>query len=264
MSVAGTAVGTAPPSAGGGRVRVALGTAAVLAGVAALVVAPFVPWLSLLHAQQTVNGVGGDPSYLAAAALGVGALWTAFLLGGRPRALRALAAVAALVILYWALFEIEHIVHMVIDDPMASVMGWPTMGPGPLLTATGGVVLLGATLSVPPGAGRVARNDWARIALGAALLAGGAVHLQQAPEHLTSGVLGAGTQLALGAAVLVRGGRLLYAAIVLDCAALAGASVHATARGEPATLSVAVAAAAAVAAVILAAVLSLQRRPADR
>jgi hypothetical protein len=257
VSVAGTALGTAPPPSSRGA-RVVLGTCAVAAGVAAVAAAPFLPWLSLLHKQQTVNGVGGDGSYLAAAALGVGALWAGYLLDGRPRALRAVAAVAGLAIVYWALFEIEHIVHMVIDDPMASVMGWPIMGPGPLLSAAGAVVLLGATLTVPPGAARVGRWGWLRVLLGGALLAAGAVHLQQTPEHLTSGVLGATTQLALGAAVLVRGGRPLYAAIAAWSLPLAAISAYGVARGEAATLSVFVATAASLVAVALAAALALR------
>jgi hypothetical protein len=220
--------------------RLAIGSAGVAVGAGAVVAAAVVPWVTLLHGQQTVNGVGGDGAYLAAAAVGAGALWAAYLLRGRPRQLRALAATAGLVILYWALYDFEHIVHMVIDDPMASVMGWPLLGPGPLLAAGGGAVLLISTLTVPAGARAVRGNQWLRLLLAAALLATGAIHLQQTPEHLAiSPVLGAGfaaaaaSQLALGAAVMVRGHRILYAAIVADCAFLFAVYAYAVLHGLP-------------------------------
>src|SRR5437899_697921 len=118
------------------------------------------------------------------AANGAGALWTAYLLSGRPGPLRALAAGAAFLIVYWTVFDVERIVTTVTDDPLAGAMGAPLMGPGPLVAAVGGVVLLGATFSVPALAGGMRRTQWMRVLLAAALLAAGAVHLQQAPEHL--------------------------------------------------------------------------------
>ena len=233
-------VAAAPPVSPVSGARVEIGSAGVAAGVALVLVAAVVPWVTLLHGQQTVNGVGGDGAYLATAAVGAGGLWAAYLLRGRPRQLRALAATAGLVILYWALYDLEHIVHMVIDDPMASVMGWPLMGPGPLLAAGGGALVLVSTLLVPAGERGARWSQWVRLLLGAALLTTGAVHLQQTPEHLgISTVLGLGfaaaaaSQLALGAIVLVRGHRLLYAAIVADCAFFFAVYVYAVLHGLP-------------------------------
>ncbi|HSR22154.1 MAG TPA: hypothetical protein VLW53_01275, partial [Candidatus Eisenbacteria bacterium] len=221
--------------------------------------------------------------YLAAAALGAGALWAASVGRGRPRPLRALAALTGLLIAYWALYDTEHIVNVVTEDPMAAVMGWPIMGPGPLLAAAGGVVLLGSALSVPAGARGVRRDQWLRLLLAGALLATGAVHLQQVPGRLeVSAALGAGfaaaaaSQLALAAAVLLRGHRLLYAAIVADCALVLGlhawAALHGLplpgpapaadpglrlGAGEPVTLSGAVGGLAGAAAILLAAPLAV-------
>lgn len=233
-------VAAAPPVAPRSGARVAIGSAGVATGIALVLMAAVVPWVTLLHGQQTVNGVGGDGAYLAAAAIGAGGLWAAYLLRGRPRQLRALVATAGLVIVYWALYDFEHIVHMVIDDPMASVMGWPLMGPGPLLAAGGGALLLASTLTVPAGARGVRWSQWLRVLLGAALLTTGAVHLQQTPEHLgISTPLGLGfaaaaaSQLALGAVVIVRGHRLLYAAIVADCAFFFAVYVYAVLHGLP-------------------------------
>jgi hypothetical protein len=237
MSTVGVAAGAAPRAPGS---RVVIGSAAVSAGVALVLAGVALPWVTLHHGQQSVNGVLGDGAYLAAAAIGAAALWTAYLLSGRPGPLRALAAGAGFLIVYWTFFDIERIVTVVSDDPLAGVMGAPLMGPGPLVSAVGGIVLLGSTLGVPSLARGLRRAQWVRVLLAAALLATGAIHLQQAPEHLeVSTVLGLGflaaavSQLGLGAAVIVRGHRLLYAAIVADCALFFVLYAYAVLHGLP-------------------------------
>lgn len=256
MSVAGTAV-VAPAPRGGARL--AIGTVGVAAGAALVVVAAAMPWATLLHGRLTVYGVQGDGAYLCAAALGAGALWMAFLLRGRPRPLRTLAAVTALVVLYWAVFDIEHIVNMVIDDPLASVMGWPLMGPGPLVTALGGAVMLAGALTAPTRAARLGWDQRLGLLLGAALLVAGAVHLQQVPAHLeTSRLVGIGVaaaaaaQLGLGAGCLVvRRSRVLWVAAAVVSLLLLGVF------GVPASVTDAAGAAAASLAIGLAAALTL-------
>jgi len=237
MSTVGMAAGTTPPALGS---RVAIGSAAVATGVALVLIGVALPWVTLQHGQESVNGVLGDGAYLATAAIGAGALWTAYLLGGRPGPLRALAAATGFLVVYWTVFEIERIVSVVTDAPLAGTMGAPLMGPGPLVAAVGGIVLLGSTLTVPSLVRGLRRAEWVRVLLAAALLATGAVHLQQAPGHLAvSTVLGLGflaaavTQLGLGAAVLVRGHRWLYAAIVADCAIFFLLYVYAVVHGLP-------------------------------
>jgi hypothetical protein len=237
MSTVGMAVGTKPPALGS---RVVIGSAAFATGVALVLIGVALPWVTLQHGQQSVNGVPGDGAYLAAAAIGAGAMWTAYLLGGRPGPLRALAAGTGFLLVYWTIFDIERIVNVVTGDPLAGAMGAPLMGPGPLVAAAGGIVLLGSTLTVPSLARGLRRADWVRLLLAAALLATGAIHLQQAPGHLeVSTALGVGflvaavSQLGLGAAVLVRGHRLLYAAIVVDCAFFFLVYVYAVVHGLP-------------------------------
>jgi hypothetical protein len=230
MSVAGTAVAAPAPRGGA---RVAIGSAAVFAGAALVVAAVALPWATLLHGRLTVYGVQGDGAYLGAAALGVGALWAAYLRRGRPRPLRTVAAVAALVVLYWVLFDIQHMVQMVIDDPRASVMGWPLMRQGPLVAAGGAALLLAGTLLVPP---RTPGVDWEQrlgVALAAVLLAAGAVHLRQVPDLLDESRLralaaagAAAALLALGAAcAVVRRSRLLWGVAGAAAAAAALALV---------------------------------------
>jgi len=220
--------------------RVVLGTVVVAAGVAIVLIGVALPWLTMQHGQQSVNGVLGDGAYLATAAIGAGSLWTAYLMGGRPGPLRALAAGTAFLIVYWTIFDVERIVTVVTGDPLAGAMGAPLMGPGPLVAALGGIVLLGSTLSVPSVRAGLRRAQWIRVLLAAGLLATGAIHLQQAPEHLeVSAMLGLGflgaalSQLGLGAIVLVRGHRLLYVAIVADCALFFLLYVYAVVHGLP-------------------------------
>src|SRR5215831_3633907 len=162
MSTVGMAAGTAPPAPGA---RVVIGSAAVAAGVALVLIGVALPWVTLHHGQESVNGVLGDGAYLATAAIGAGALWAAFLLDGRPGALRALAAATAFLIVYWTLFDVERIVTTVTEDPLAGAMGAPLMGPGPLVAALGGLVLLAATFSVPALAGGLRRTQWMRVLL---------------------------------------------------------------------------------------------------
>ena len=279
MSTVGLAAGTTPPARGA---RVVVGSAAAATGVALVLIGVALPWVTLQHGRQSVNGVLGDGAYLATAAIGAAALWTAYLLGGRPGPLRALAAGTGFLVVYWTIFDIERIVTVVTDDPLAGVMGAPLMGAGPLVAAAGGIVLLGSTLTVPSLARGLQRAQWMRVVLGAALLARGAIHLQQAPDHMAvSTPLGLGflaaavSQIGLGAAVLVRGHRLLYAAIVADCAFFFlvyvyavvhglpfprhdGAGIHVGA-GEPITLSGVVSKVAEVVAILIALPLALRR-----
>jgi hypothetical protein len=237
MNTARMAAGAAPRTPGS---RVVVGSAAVAAGVALVLIGVALPWMTLRHGQQSVNGVLGDGAYLATAAIGAAALWTAYLLGGRPGPLRALAAGAGFLIVYWTIFDIERIVSVVSDDPLAGAMGAPLMGAGPLVTAVGGIVLVAGALSVPSLARGLAGAQWLRLALAAALLATGAIHLQQAPDHLdVSTLLGLGflvaavSQLGLGAAVLVRGHRWLSVAIVADCAFFFAVYVYSVVHGLP-------------------------------
>jgi hypothetical protein len=237
MDTVGMAAGTAPRAP---ESRLVIGSAAVALGAALVLIGVALPWLTLQHGRQSVNGVLGDGAYLAAAAIGAAALWTAYLLNGRPGPLRALAAGAGFLIVYWTVFDIERIVSVVTDDPLAGAMGAPLMGAGPLVAAAGGIVLVAGTLSVPSLTRGLSRAQWMRVLLAAALLATGAIHLQQTPDHLeVSAVLGLGflaaavSQLGLGAAVQVRGHRLLYAAIVADCAFFFLVYVYAVVHGLP-------------------------------
>lgn len=237
MSTVGMAAGRTPPALGS---RVVIGSAGVATGVALVLIGVALPWVTLEHGRQSVNGVLGDGAYLATAAIGAASLWTAYLLGGRPGPLRALAAGTGFLIAYWTIFDIERIVTVVTGDPLAGAMGAPLMGPGPLVAAAGGVVLVGSTLSVPSLARGLGRAEWVRVVLAGALLATGAIHLQQTPGHLeVATILGLGflaaavSQIGLGAAVLVRGHRVLYIAIVADCALFFLLYVYAVVHGLP-------------------------------
>ena len=91
------AAGTTGPAPGA---RVVIGSAAVATGVVLVLIGVALPWLTMQHGQQSVNGVVGDGAYLATAAIGAAALWTAYLMGGRPGPLRALAAGTAFLVVY--------------------------------------------------------------------------------------------------------------------------------------------------------------------
>jgi len=118
MSTVGLAAGPRAPES-----RVVIGSAGVALGVALVLIGVALPWMTLQHGQRSVNGVLGDGAYLATAAIGAAALWTAYLLNGRPGPLRALAAGAGFLIVYWTIFDIERIVSVVSDDdPINTVL----------------------------------------------------------------------------------------------------------------------------------------------
>jgi len=223
------------------RVRVATGTLGVAAGAATIVAGVALPWVTILHGQQPVNGVTGDGAYMATAAVGACGLWLAYLLGGRPGPMRALTAGAGFLVTYWAIFDTWRIFTYVAGVDASSPLGAPFAGPGTLVAGLGGVVLLVAALSLPAArAERLGRGDWLRLGLAAALLASGGIHLQQAPDHLgLSQLLGLGfvaaaaSQLGLAALVLAGGHRLLYLAVIADCAVLIVVYAYAVLHGLP-------------------------------
>src|SRR5215469_13942408 len=98
MSTVGMAAGTTPPALGS---RAVIGSAAVATGVGLVLIGVALPWMTMQHGQQSVNGVVGDGAYLATAAIGAAALWAAYLLSGRPGPLRALAAGTGFLVVYW-------------------------------------------------------------------------------------------------------------------------------------------------------------------
>lgn len=229
-----------PTSPRPGGLRIATGTIGVMAGAAAVLVGVATPWVTVLHGREQVNGVGGDGAYMVAGAIGAGALWTAYLLAGRPRQLRALTALAGILIAYWAFFDAWRLVALTADSASAETLGAPTLGIGSIIVGVGGIMVMASTLSVPARTGRVAWPAWWRLALAGALLATAAIHLQQTPEHLElSTVLGLGfagaalSQFVLSALVLVRGSRLLYGAIIADCAIFFAIYVYAVLHGLP-------------------------------
>jgi hypothetical protein len=218
-----------------GTVGVAIGGAAIVGGAALL------PWVTILHGQDPISGVTGDGAYLATAAVGAIGLWPAYLLNGRSGPMRALTAGAGFLVTYWAFFDTWRIVTYIEGTDAASILGSPVLGPGALVAGIGGIILLLSALSVPSAAAEpLSSTAWLRLALGAALLATGGIHLQQAPHHLeVSELFGLGfiaaavSQLGLAALVLVRGHRLLYFAVIVDCCIFFLLYVYAVFHGLP-------------------------------
>lgn len=224
-----------------GRIRVAIGTVGVAIGAGAILIGVALPWVILLHGRLTVNGVTGDGAYLAAAAVGAVGLWATYLVGGRSGPMRALTAGAGFLVMYWAFFDTWRLVSYVAGTAAASPLGGPVVGPGSLLAGLGGIVLVISALSVPAAEPRsLSGRAWLRLALGAALLAAGGIHLQQTPDHLSVATLlglgfiaAAASQMGLAVMVLVRGHWLLYVAVIADCSSFFVIYVYAVLHGLP-------------------------------
>ncbi len=164
------------------------------AGAAAVVVGALVPWVSLFHGLTTVSGLGADGFFLIGLALGTMLLlaWSGRL--GRPASVRRLAAVLATAIVAVSVFDWWRIVHFVADPGPVAPLAVPSAGPGPLVAAGGGLLLLAAILATRPGAVRLPRGTWPRVVLAGLLGVAAWIHFDIVGEHLGQTVLlGLGT-----------------------------------------------------------------------
>jgi hypothetical protein len=205
--------------------------AVVLAALGILLVGlgAFLPWLTLFNGLQPLPGFrldGGDLSGLALLATGV--LVVAVRHGG-GRVLRPLAVAVLLVVVGDALASARAIAAYVAAPGPGAGLTTPSSGAGPLVMATGGVLLLGAALVVPVRRDPLPRDLVLRLVVSVATFVAGWMHLVLTPEHLAeSTVLGTGflaaglAQVTLSVVVLERGREnALSAVVVLDVALLA-------------------------------------------
>lgn len=209
------------------RRRWTLGLAA--AGLLLVGLGAWLPWLTLFNGLEPLPGFrldGGDLAGLAL--LAVGLLAVAARLGA-GRVLRPLAVAALLVVVVDAVASARRIAEYVADPGPGAALSIPSQGPGAVVMAVGGVLLLGAAVLVPVRRDVLPHELVARLVLAAATFVAGWMHLVLTPEHLAEstalgvGFLAAGlAQVAL--AVLCssrRSENALSALVVLDVALLA-------------------------------------------
>ncbi|MCU1537876.1 MAG: hypothetical protein JWP82_2227 [Humibacillus sp.] len=204
-------------------------TALAALALALVGVGAALPWLTLFNGLTPLPGFrldGGDLSGLAVLSAGLLAVAARH---GAGRVLRALAVLGALVVLAGALSSARTIATYVADPGPGGVLAAPTRGPGAIVMAAGGVLLLAAALRMPVRRTPLGAALLLRVVLAVATFVAGWMHLVLTPEHLAEstvlglGFLGAGVaQVAL--AVLVVEGRsetTLSILVALDVALLA-------------------------------------------
>ncbi|GAA2741468.1 hypothetical protein GCM10009868_07680 [Terrabacter aerolatus] len=209
------------------RERSALGLAVL--GLLLVGLGAWLPWLTLFNGLEPLPGFrldGGDLSGLALLAVGLLVVATRL---GAGHVLRPLAVVVLAVVVADSLAGARHIADYVADPGPTAALSAPSQGPGAVVMAVGGLVLLGAAVLVPVRRDALPRELVARLVLAAATFVAGWMHLVLTPEHLgESTVLGLGflaagvAQVALAVLCLVRRSEnALSALVVLDVALLA-------------------------------------------
>ncbi len=200
---------------GGGHDRpLAVSVAPWLAGgvgAAAVVVGAFLPWLSLFHGLTMVSGLGADGFFLIGMALGAMLLLAWYGRLGRPASVRRLAAALATAIVAVSAFDWWRILHFVADPGPVAPLAVPSAGPGPLVAAGGGLLLLAAILATRPTTVRLPPGTWPRVVLAGLLGVAAWIHFDIVGEHLGQTVLlGLGTagfgvaQAALAVLLVIR------------------------------------------------------------
>ncbi|GAA2497548.1 hypothetical protein [Terrabacter carboxydivorans] len=209
------------------RRRRALGLAAL--GLPLVGLGAWLPWLTLFNGLEPLPGFrldGGDLTGLALLAVGLLAV------AGRVGAghlLRPLAVVALLVVTVDSLASARRIAAYVADPGPGAALSVPSQGPGAVVMAAGGVLLLVAAVVVPVRREVLPTGLVTRLVLAAATFVAGWMHLVLTPEHLgESTVLGLGflaaglAQVALSVVCVARRSEnALSALVVLDVALLA-------------------------------------------
>ena len=191
------------------RAVVAISFAAI--GLVLVGIGSALPWIVLFRGLQPQPGFLLDGGKLAGLAIAsVVALLVAARFGG-ARVLRIAAIVGAMIVVADSLLITSRIAAYVADPGPAGPLTQPSSGPGSVVMALGGAMLLVAAAVAPLRVGALAKGLILRIALAAALFVAGWIHLLLTPEHLgESAVLGIGFllaglgQVALAGIVLAR------------------------------------------------------------
>lgn len=183
---------------GGGRGRPPavplLSWSVVGAGAAGVMAGALLPWVTLFRGLTTVNGIGADGFFLVGLAIGTALLLAWYERLGRPASVRRLAAALTMAIVAVSALDGWRILHFVGDPGTLGPLAAPSAGPGPAVAAGGGLMLLTAILLMRPGAGRLPRGTWPRVALAGSLAVAAWIHFDILSEHLGQTLLlGLGT-----------------------------------------------------------------------
>ncbi|MEO7069500.1 MAG: hypothetical protein ABI131_03315, partial [Nostocoides sp.] len=122
--------------------------ALALAAVVVAATGALLPWVTVLHGFQPIDGLrlgGGDLAGLAV--VGAVALYAAHRHGFRSG--RFIALGAGVLVVVGALLAVRNLAAYVSDPGPAALLVAPTAGPGPWVLAAGGALLVGAAVGRP-------------------------------------------------------------------------------------------------------------------
>lgn len=197
-----------------------VGLGLALAGV-------LLPWITIFHGLEPIPGFGLDGGWLLG--LAVASVLLSRVASGHPGAgrLRLAAAVIATAVAVDAIYSATRIASFVADPGTIGPLIAPVAGPGALVMAGGGLLLVGAALAAPIRSGVLPAGLGTRLILAGFLFVAGWIHLGLAPEHFgESPLLGLGfasaaaAQLALAVLVVARPSRVWLSMTIVSSVAL--------------------------------------------
>ena len=235
---AASALGPRPGLGRGSRSIAAVAAGGLGLGLVAL--GAETPWLTVFRGLQPIPGFTLDGGYLSGAAVAAVAVLLVAATAGGARLLRLVAIVAALIVVADSLYVAARIAAYVADPGPAAALTQPTAGPGALLMAAGGLLILAAAVVAPLRPGRLEHGIGARLVLAGGLLLAGWVHLVLTPAHLGEAtILGVGflvaaiAQVGLAGLALARPRDWVWYAVVLVNTALIAIYAYAVLVGLP-------------------------------
>jgi hypothetical protein len=196
-------------------------------GLAVVGAGALMPWVTVFHGLQPISGFRLDGGDLAGVAIASAAVMAAARQHGGAKILRPMAVTGAIIVVAGSLNSAHRIAQYSADPGPAGALVAPSAGVGPLVMATGGIILLAAVLLTR--ARPVAMSKGLRIRMFLA-----------APEHLNEstllglGFLAAGIiQIALAFIVVERPSEGALSLLVMVNVALLAVWAYAVLIGLP-------------------------------
>lgn len=198
------------------------------------------PWVTIFHGLQPISGFRLDGGDLAGVAIASAAVMAAAIRHGGARILRPMAVIGAIIVVVGSLNSAHRIAQYSADPGPAGALIAPSAGVGPLVMATGGLILLAAVLLTQARPVAMNKGLGIRLFLAAATFLAAWMHLLLTPEHLNeSAPLGLGffaagiIQIALAFVVVERPSEGALSLLVMVDVALLAVWAYAVLIGLP-------------------------------
>ena len=209
-------------------------------GLAVVGAGALMPWVTVFHGLQPIAGFRLDGGDLAGVAIASAAAMVVARRHGGARILRPLAVIGAIIVVAGSLNSAHRIAEYSTHPGPAGALLAPTAGVGPLVMATGGIILVAAVLLTRARPVAMSKGLRIRMFLAATTFLAAWMHLLLTPEHLNEstslglGFLAAGIiQIALAVIVVERPSEGALSLLVMVNVALLAVWAYAVLIGLP-------------------------------